>query len=323
MKIKIAYIVFLFSLLLYNCNTSSKENNNSKNAEHKPSQQVLADGFQLTESSCFSCHSPNAALESRIAPSMKAIKKHYLTSKTSYEQFNKDLASFLNNPNEGNSKMPDAIKNFGLMPKMIFSDKQISDMASYIYFSELEKPGWFEKQYQEDKGKFKQNLDSNLSPLELGKSFAMKTKAVLGKNLLGAINTKGTEYAVSFCSTKAIALTDSVAMSLNTKIKRVSDKNRNPNNKANKAELEYIEETKLLIAQGETPKPKLTELVNKHLGYYPIMTNKMCLQCHGQSETEVMPSTLSKLQSLYPNDQAVGYKTEELRGIWVVEMDKI
>ncbi len=322
MKIKIAYIFFLFSLLLYNCNSSSKEKSNSTKAKHKPSQQELADGFLLTESSCFSCHSPNATLESRIGPSMKAIKKHYITSNTSHEKFTKELAEFLNKPSGENSKMPDAIKKFGLMPKLIYSDEQISKIATYIYFTELEKPGWFEKHDQDQKEKFKQNTNSNLSPIELGKSFVMKTKAVLGKNLLGAINTKGTEYAVSFCSTRAIALTDSVAMSLNTKIRRVSDKSRNPNNKANKAELEYIAATKLDIDQGKAPKPKLTELENKHLGYYPIMTNKMCMQCHGQLETEVMSGTLSKLKSLYPNDQAVGYKTEELRGIWVVEIDK-
>ncbi|WP_338769735.1 hypothetical protein WAF17_10435 [Bernardetia sp. ABR2-2B] len=56
----------------------------------------------------------------------------------------------------------------------------------------------------------------------------MQTKGVLGKNLLGAINSKGTEHAVSFCSTKAIHLTDSMAVALNAYVKRVSNKNINP-----------------------------------------------------------------------------------------------
>jgi nitrate reductase cytochrome c-type subunit len=150
----------------------------------------------------------------------------------------------------------------------------------------------------------------------------MQTKGVLGKNLREAINSNGAANAVSFCSLKAIHLTDSVALSLNAKIKRVSDKNRNPQNRANKEELNYIENTKLAIAQGKQPKPKLTEFVDKHIGYYPILTNEMCLQCHGKLDTDISPNTFSKIKELYPNDLAIGYETNELRGIWVVEMDK-
>ncbi len=73
-----------------------------------------------------------------------------------------------------------------------------------------------------------------------------------------------------------------MAVALNTKIKRVSDKNRNPENKANEAELAYIAAAKLAIAQGEKAKPQLTMFGEKQIGYYPIMTNKMCMQCHGQ-----------------------------------------
>jgi len=56
---------------------------------------------------------------------------------------------------------------------------------------------------------------------------ALETKAVLSKNLLTAISTKGTAGALAFCNERAITLTDSIALNLNTGIKRVSDKNRN------------------------------------------------------------------------------------------------
>lgn len=160
------------------------------------------------------------------------------------------------------------------------------------------------------------------TPLEIGQNIAMQTKGVLGKNLLHAIKSEGTENAITFCSSKAIPLTDSVALSLHAKIKRVSDKNRNPDNKANEAELDYIYTTKEAISKGETVKPKLTAVGNKQIAYYPIMTNDMCLQCHGQPEKDISANTLSKISELYPDDKAVGYKTDELRGIWVVEMDK-
>ena len=322
MKIKTSFYILIFSLLMYSCNNLSNEKSNSKNEIQKPNEQTLAEGFQLTENNCFSCHSPNASLEGGIAPTMEAIKRHYNKKNVSLEQFTQDFISFLNNPSEETSKMPDAIKLFDLMPKMDFSDEQISKMATYIYFSELEKPLWFEKHYQEEKEKYKQNNISNLSPIEMGQNIALKTKGVLGKNLQEAIKSKGTENAISFCSTRAIHLTDSMATSLNAIIKRVSDKHRNSENKASKVELSYIEATKLAIAQGKTPKPQLTVLENKQIGYYPILTNKMCMQCHGQLKTEILPKTLSKINKLYPNDLATGYKIGELRGIWVVEMEE-
>lgn len=160
------------------------------------------------------------------------------------------------------------------------------------------------------------------TPLEIGQDIALQTKGVLGKNLLYTISTEGTENAVAFCSSKAIPLTDSVALSLHAKIKRVSDNNRNPDNKANEAELAYIHATKEAISKGETVTPKLTAAGNKQIAYYPIMTNDMCLQCHGQPDKDIAPNTLSKIRELYPDDKAVGYTSDELRGIWVVEMDK-
>lgn len=167
----------------------------------------------------------------------------------------------------------------------------------------------------------KHNSSSSLTPIEEGQKIAMQTKGVLGKNLMEAINSKGTVGAVTFCSTRAIPLTDSVAVSLNAKIKRVSDNNRNPSNKANNTEIKYLNEMKLAISQGKNPEPYLTSANGKNLGYYPITTNQMCLQCHGQPKTEISPKTLLELNSLYPHDKAVGYKVNELRGMWVVEMN--
>jgi hypothetical protein len=48
----------------------------------------------------------------------------------------------------------------------------------------------------------------------------------------------------------------------------------------------------------------------------------MCLQCHGIPNNQILPTTLSKIKELYPTDKATGYGENELRGIWVIEMDK-
>lgn len=315
--------IFTFTVVaifIIGCSNSEKQTTTVANDPAEMSPLELAEGFQLTENNCFACHSPDASIENRVAPPMVAIKKHYIDSLTSQAQFTQDLITFLNKPSEEISKMPGAVKRFGVMPKMNFNEEQITKMAAYIYNSELEKPDWFEAHYQEERRKFGAPVSS--TPIEKGQNIAMKTKGVLGSNLLQAINSKGTEGALSFCSTRAIPLTDSIAVALNAKVKRVSDKNRNPDNKANEAELSYIEATKLAIAQGEKPQAKLISEGNKMLGYYPIMTGQMCLQCHGEPEAEILPNTLSKIQTLYPEDKAIGYNIDELRGIWVVEMDK-
>ncbi|MDF1546319.1 MAG: DUF3365 domain-containing protein [Bacteroidales bacterium] len=158
---------------------------------------------------------------------------------------------------------------------------------------------------------------------ELGLKYAKATKEVLGKNLQVAINTNGTENALEFCSEKAYPLTDSMAVALNISIKRVSDKPRNQKNAANKAELEYISLFKKNIENNEKITPQLKENGAKIIAYYPIISNEMCLLCHGKPNEHIKSEVQSKINNLYPHDKATGYDKNQVRGIWVVEMDKI
>lgn len=158
--------------------------------------------------------------------------------------------------------------------------------------------------------------------LQKGKEIAMSTGKVLATQLVSAIETKGTHNALEFCNIKAIPLTDSMAIQLNTSIKRVSDKYRNPDNAANDKELQYITNTKQILLNNGIPKPIIFEQNNQVIGYYPIMTNALCLQCHGNIESDINDATITALQKNYPNDKATGYSLNELRGIWVIEMDR-
>lgn len=160
------------------------------------------------------------------------------------------------------------------------------------------------------------------TPLEQGRNIALQTKAALGKNLMNAISTRGTEGALEFCSEKAFLLTDSMSKILGAKIRRVSDKNRSPLNAASGEELNYIKDAKASLIKGEPVKPGMQVKEGKHLGYYPIITEAMCLQCHGKPGSDISANTMAKLRQLYPNDKATGYGINELRGIWVVEMKK-
>jgi hypothetical protein len=52
--------------------------------------------------------------------------------------------------------------------------------------------------------------------------------------------------------------------------------------------------------------------------FAPILTNGMCLQCHGEPGSDVDETTLAVIRKKYPNDLAIDYGLNELRGIWKV-----
>jgi hypothetical protein len=163
---------------------------------------------------------------------------------------------------------------------------------------------------------------SDAALLEAGQQIAIAVQKELGGNLMKAIAEGGPEYALEFCSERALLLTDSMGLLQNAQIRRVSDQNRNPLNVANESELAYIREVKGALANGQSVKGQLNTIEGSHIGYYPIVTNGMCLQCHGQKGQDILPSTLAKIEALYPEDLAVGYGANELRGIWVVELPR-
>lgn len=87
-------------------------------------------------------------------------------------------------------------------------------------------------------------------------------------------------------------------------------------------QMQYIVAAKNALAQGKQPKPLMQQLEDQMVGYYPIVTNAMCLQCHGSNPGDISADTAAALDALYPLDQARGYGLDELRGIFVVSMDK-
>lgn len=319
-------IIFLsaFGLLAmaHSCGTSN-ENQRQTEAPVSMIRTDLSNGFNLLDKNCFSCHSPEGAHDARIAPPMVAIKKHYIDKETSLQNFSEDLIAFVKNPSVENSKMPGAIKKFGVMPKMEFSQKELQDIATYIFETELDKPDWFEEHYQQERKRYRQGQQQGeINYLKKGKEMAMQTKSQLGSNLMAAIKERGPDGAIEFCNTRAYTITDSMALALGAKIKRVSDQPRNPMNIANDDQLNYIVNAKAQLTKGETASPLMTDLGETMVGYYPITTNAMCLKCHGEPRSQINEATLKVLSVLYPEDEAKGYGENELRGIWVVEINK-
>ncbi|MBU2940459.1 DUF3365 domain-containing protein [Lacinutrix sp. C3R15] len=329
---KKSIVLTFLSILIFSCNNSkSKE----YTAFEKKMEAKKHPGKKLMETNCYTCHSPTASQEDRIGPPMVAIKKHYINENTSKEEFIAAMQSWIKNPNAEDAKMFGAVKRFGVMPKQAFPEETIFQISDYMFDFDIEQPEWFENHFNQERGKGKgqgkgkgmnmQQAQTNFDTLpygERGLKYALSTKAVLGKNLMGTIQKKGTLEALAFCNEKAYPLTDSMSVVHQATIKRVSDKPRNQNNKANNKELAYINSFKKDIKNNMEPKPIVDQLDNKVHVYYPITTNAMCLQCHGKPEQDITKPTLSKLTSLYPQDKATGYTINEVRGIWSITFDK-
>lgn len=335
-------IILLVSVFIMSCNNSK---NKDLSAFEKNMQANNHPGKKLMETNCYVCHNPTASHDDRIGPPMIAIKKHYINDETTKEQFIADIQAWIKNPNEVDARMRGAVRRFGVMPKQAFPEETIEKIADYMFDFDIEQPEWFEDHFNEEKGNHngkgkgkgngmgkgkgkgmhQQQAQTGYEDLpygERGLNYALTTKAVLGKNLMGTIQKRGTLEALEFCNVKAYPLTDSMAVVHNATIKRVSDKPRNQKNKANTEELQYIETFKTLVAENKEISPIVQETEKDVHVYYPIITNTMCLQCHGKPETNIKPDVLKSLSLLYPEDKAKGYSENQVRGIWNVSFKK-
>ncbi|MGO3181670.1 MAG: Tll0287-like domain-containing protein [Aequorivita sp.] len=335
------FLTLISVLLFAACNNNDSKDylamaDNGDYAEMEISQEHP--GKLLMENNCYTCHSPKAAEDNMAAPPMVAIKMHYISEDTSKEDFVNDMVEWSKNPSEEKSKMPGAIKKFGLMPYQFYPESTIRQIADYMFDTKIEEPVWFEEHYNKMHGEhskmkgkmhrgkgmdMNQNNDTvKISTKDRGMQIAQTTQAELGKNLMGQVKKNGVIAALDFCNIEAMPITDSMATVHKAYIKRVTDKPRNPKNKANASELKHIDNFKKQVAAGGEVEPIVIERENVTEFYSPIVTNSMCLKCHGTPEKEMESLTLSKIVELYPEDKATGYTENEVRGIWSISFSR-
>lgn len=258
----------------------------------------LSYASDVIKSSCIGCHGK----ASEVAPTFEEIYDVYSNKNKNPESLYK---SFLTNPSKKNALLKDSVKKYGVMPKIHLSSQELDEVSKFLA------KGYYKNIYLGFKTDFKE-------PFEKGLSITKAIKSELGKNLLKAIKENKTVGAISFCNEKALTITKKVEHKFNTKIKRATDKPRNPKNLASKDELKYIELFKEQLKIG-MPKPIIVSKDNQHTFYAPIVTNEMCLQCHGEKDINIKPDVFKRINKLYPKDYAKGYKSNELRGIFSIK----
>lgn len=149
-----------------------------------------------------------------------------------------------------------------------------------------------------------------------------ETQKALGSELKAAMQRGGVAEAVGYCNHRALPITDSIAKRYNANIKRVTDKPRNPKNKANDAELAQLKKWRELQTAGDARVVTAVETDNSRDFFMPINMQPLCLNCHGVVGETLTSENAALIADKYPNDMATGYSQGELRGLWHISFAK-
>jgi|ETNmetMinimDraft_8_1059916.scaffolds.fasta_scaffold29320_2 hypothetical protein len=110
------------------------------------SSTVLAEqksGEHLFKAMCSGCHS--VASESGIAPPVFGIINHTKKAYPYREDFIERIVDWVSEPDASQSIMPSAVMRFGLMPKLPYSESDVSIIAEYLYDGNLLLPEWYQE----------------------------------------------------------------------------------------------------------------------------------------------------------------------------------
>ena len=156
--------------------------------------------------------------------------------------------------------------------------------------------------------------------VKIGNEAVVKLMKEMKRNLGMALKKGGFPEAIEFCSAKAQLLARKVNRELVVvKVKRVSDKYRNPKDKPDSLDMKVIKYFKEKLKEGKLPPYRLVRKKGYVIFYKPIRVAPFCLNCHGDP-SRMDPKVLSLLKEKYPNDKALGYKVGDLRGVFKVEI---
>lgn len=154
------------------------------------------------------------------------------------------------------------------------------------------------------------------------KEFFTQLKGELGK----AMKAGGPIQAIDVCNKTAPGIAKSLSEKHNMEVGRTSLKLRNPANAPDAWEEGVLKKFEERRAAGEDPaKIAYSEVVEedgkkyfrfmKAIGMPPV--DKMpCLKCHGEN---IAPEVAAKLDQLYPEDKARGYKAGQIRGAFTIK----
>lgn len=155
---------------------------------------------------------------------------------------------------------------------------------------------------------------NTINYIEVGDSLTFLATQELLTNVARQMQDGGATQAIDFCNIHAMPIMDSLSKEYGVTISRISEKNRNPQNAANKQDKEIL----AYLKNSERKDSLVTSTT--HPTYYKTIKVGMptCLKCHGVPNKDITTETKLLLDEKYPNDKARGYQLGEFRGAWKV-----
>jgi hypothetical protein len=160
----------------------------------------------------------------------------------------------------------------------------------------------------------------NLSPEQvLQKEKALAAREQLFERLMArlseVVQADGPAAAVEICHQEAPRIAHDVATTTGVKIGRTSDKLRNPNNRPPSWAIE--------IVANKPDSPIFVAADNGRFGaILPVRLKSLCLTCHGTPD-KIPDPVRDALHARYPDDRAIGYAEDDLRGWFWVEVPEL
>ena len=152
-----------------------------------------------------------------------------------------------------------------------------------------------------------------------GREIAGKAKIALKIELTNSIKKNGLANSISFCNQRAMEITDSIALQEQVMIKRLAKKNRNSYNKMSENESNLY---KSFVIESLTSNWIQAQVGWDEQGrpvyYNPIVTEALCLNCHGKPGTDINPEVAERIAQVYPDDKAINFEVGQLRGMWAI-----
>lgn len=154
--------------------------------------------------------------------------------------------------------------------------------------------------------------------IEKAKEMAGELGGALKGTLLSTIKEHGFAAAISVCRDIGPSKAKEVSEKYKASIRRVTLKTRNSSNTPDDYETAILKNMEQDQAAGKL-KAAYFEVITaangkKNLRFMkPVQIENACLNCHGTPE-KLNPEALKEIKRLYPDDKALGYELDQVRG---------